>query len=212
MGIQDCPCDPGVYDQLEFLDYPNKNGSNNIYKVRAGKDQWVNDLKKKFPEEAANIDAYLGDVRTIATGFLLYQIWRSLPTLLRRLLSFVPKRLHSVLGVTGMEGFRRYTQNEELIAHLSYLSLGCSGVGPAEIDHSLNAGLHLHFLDGAFYPVGGPTEIARGFVNELEKAGGRVFVRAAVDEILVDREGKVMGVQLKKKRHHTWRDGRKDWF
>jgi len=37
-------------------------------------------------------------------------------------------------------------------------------------------------------------------VTELEKAGGRLFVRAPVDEILVDRAtGKVMGVQLKKK-------------
>ena len=37
-------------------------------------------------------------------------------------------------------------------------------------------------------------------MTELEKAGGRLFVRAPVDEILVDRAtGKVMGVQLKKK-------------
>ena len=103
-------------------------------------------MKEKFPEEADNIDAYLADMRTVATSFLLYQIWRSFPNFMRKLFSFLPRRMAGVMGITGLEGFRRYTKNEELIAHLSYLSLGCSGVGPAEIDHSLNAGLHLHFL------------------------------------------------------------------
>ena len=92
--------------------------------VRAGAQNWINDLKEKFPEESDGIDAYLSDIRVwplssgttrnghmvimnmlcvqvTATSFLLYQIWRSLPKFLRRLLWFLPARMHGVTGHTG---------------------------------------------------------------------------------------------------------------
>ena len=47
------------------------------------------------------------------------------------------------------------------------------------------AALNAHFFDGAFYPVGGASEIAFSIIPVIERAGGRVLVRADVTEILV---------------------------
>jgi phytoene dehydrogenase-like protein len=42
-----------------------------------------------------------------------------------------------------------------------------------------------HFYDGGFYPVGGASEIALNVIPVIERAGGKVLVRANVTEILV---------------------------
>jgi all-trans-retinol 13,14-reductase len=45
--------------------------------------------------------------------------------------------------------------------------------------------LNSHFYDGGFYPVGGASEIALNIIPIIERAGGKVLVRANVTEILV---------------------------
>jgi len=56
-----------------------------------------------------------------------------------------------------------------------------------------------HFMYGAYYPVGGSSEIAFNIIPTIEAAGGRVFVRAPVFNILTDQqEGRVVGVSV----HH----------
>lgn len=69
--------------------------------------------------------------------------------------------------------------------------------------HSVFVG---HYSSGAFYPVGGSSTIAKAIVPTIERAGGRVLVRARVDRILIEN-GKAAGVVVK---HHdevwvTWR-------
>jgi all-trans-retinol 13,14-reductase len=53
------------------------------------------------------------------------------------------------------------------------------------IPYCLQAILNSHFYDGGFYPVGGASEIALNIIPVIERAGGRVLVRANVTEILV---------------------------
>jgi phytoene dehydrogenase-like protein len=52
-----------------------------------------------------------------------------------------------------------------------------------------------HYLYGAYYPVGGPAEMAKHMVAVIERHGGKVLVRASVEEILVDNK-MVMGVRI----------------
>lgn len=56
-----------------------------------------------------------------------------------------------------------------------------------------------HFTYGGYYPRGGASEIAFHIIPTIEKAGGRVLVRAAVRDILLnDAKDTVIGVQVKK--------------
>ena len=54
-----------------------------------------------------------------------------------------------------------------------------------------------HITYGGYYPKGGCNEIAFHIISTIEKAGGRVLVRARVTDILMDRMlDRVTGVQI----------------
>lgn len=60
----------------------------------------------------------------------------------------------------------------------------------------LHAALIDHYTRGAFYPVGGTSEIAFHMIQSIEKAGGKVLVQAPVTKILCDSSGRVNGKWL----------------
>ena len=63
----------------------------------------------------------------------------------------------------------------------------------------MHAMLTQHFTRGGYYPKGGSSEIAFQIIPTIEKAGGRVLVRAPVREILLNEDkDQVIGVQVKK--------------
>ena len=68
-----------------------------------------------------------------------------------------------------------------------------SGVLPKDVPFFLHALLVYHYWDGAYYPVGGPSEIAYQMVHTIEHLGGRVLVQAAVTDILCDDSGRAVG-------------------
>lgn len=64
----------------------------------------------------------------------------------------------------------------------------------------MHAILANHYLFGAFYPRGGASEIAFHIIPVIEKAGGKVLVRARVSKILVEEaSGKVQGRMFEEK-------------
>jgi all-trans-retinol 13,14-reductase len=52
-----------------------------------------------------------------------------------------------------------------------------------------------HYINGAYYPIGGASAFVAGLVPAIEKSGGEVRTRAAVVAILVEN-GAVAGVRL----------------
>lgn len=51
-----------------------------------------------------------------------------------------------------------------------------------------------HYMYGGYYPVGGASEIAFNIIPVIEKAGGKVLVRAPVTEIVLNEAGKAIGM------------------
>jgi all-trans-retinol 13,14-reductase len=62
--------------------------------------------------------------------------------------------------------------------------------------HGCVLGIYAHFLDGGYYPVGGPQAISKALIPVIEATGGRVLVRAPVDRIVVEN-GRAVGVKVK---------------
>ena len=57
----------------------------------------------------------------------------------------------------------------------------------------------LHFTDcGGYYPIGGASEIALNIIPVIERAGGKVLVRAKVDKILCTPDGRACGIRVEK--------------
>lgn len=73
------------------------------------------------------------------------------------------------------------------------LVLNVSGVVPSELSVLNYSTLINHYIPGAFYPVGGSSEIAFQMVQIIEKYGGRVLVDAPISQILVNDKGRAHG-------------------
>lgn len=88
--------------------------------------------------------------------------------------------------------------NTSLSKSKLYLHL-IAGTAPKNASFVMHAMLTRHFTHGGYYPKGGASEIAFHIIPTIEKAGGRVLVRAPVRDILLnDAKDTVVGVQVKK--------------
>uniref|UniRef100_A0A8C5Z281 All-trans-retinol 13,14-reductase n=1 Tax=Marmota marmota marmota TaxID=9994 RepID=A0A8C5Z281_MARMA len=72
------------------------------------------------------------------------------------------------------------------------------GVTPSRTTFSMHALLVNHYLQGAFYPRGGSSEIAFHIIPVIKQAGGAVLTKATVQTVLLDSAGKACGVRVKK--------------
>ena len=147
--LEDCPVDPGVYDELQVPGHAP-------YLVRAGRQAWMEGLRSRFPDTKDQIalDAYFNDCKTDGETFLLHAIWRSIPIAwVRRVLR--PFMAEPQLKLSTLNAGERLNElaghNPHLMACLTYLSLGCTGVTPNNISFGVVTGLHNHFGEGAAY-------------------------------------------------------------
>ena len=69
-----------------------------------------------------------------------------------------------------------------------------SGTLPSDTCFAMHAMLIAHLQRGGSYPVGGASEIAFHMIPVIEKAGGKVLVRASVTKILTDDKGRACGM------------------
>uniref|UniRef100_A0A8I6A1I8 All-trans-retinol 13,14-reductase n=1 Tax=Rattus norvegicus TaxID=10116 RepID=A0A8I6A1I8_RAT len=72
------------------------------------------------------------------------------------------------------------------------------GVTPSHTTFSLHALLVDHYIQGAYYPRGGSSEIAFHTIPLIQRAGGAVLTRATVQSVLLDSAGRACGVSVKK--------------
>lgn len=181
-----------IYDKVVFSD-------GDKFGVPSGIKNWLNALQEKFPEEKDAIDVYAKDLKATQTSFFPMMIWRSIPS------EWLKSKLYNLLAAPNLhlcmlagKKMEELTQNERLKAILGYISLGCIGVTLEKMDYRSMLGLHLHFGEGAYFPVGGPSKMASAMVKQIERQEGRVFVRARVNCVLFDKDGRATGVQLAK--------------
>ena len=96
---------------------------------------------------------------------------------------------------TALSLVQGLTSNKDLQTVMLY-SWGDYGTQPSKTTFLMQSLLNRHFLKfGAHYPVGGASEIAFNIIPVIEKAGGKVLVRANVREILT-KGGKAVGVRV----------------
>lgn len=72
---------------------------------------------------------------------------------------------------------------------------GDHGGRPHDASFAMHATIIDHYLDGAWYPVGGAAAFARALIPTIEAAGGAVHTGTAVTRVLVEN-GRAVGVAL----------------
>ena len=176
-----------VYDTLHFPDG---------FEISVGRPAaaYKMELKDQFPDNVAEIDAYFEALLSAEEAGHMVAAERAMPEPFRSAHNWWNKRkIERWCSRTTGEVIAEYISNPKLAAVLS-AQWGTYGGKPAEASFAVHAIIMGHYLEGAAYPVGGATAIAKGLVPVIEAAGGSARAGTPVSEILLE-DGKAVGVR-----------------
>ncbi|MCP4134307.1 MAG: NAD(P)/FAD-dependent oxidoreductase [bacterium] len=174
-------------DRYEWYAHPGKNI------------EWIN---KQFPsdEKKSGIEKYYKlekKVETASTGWaltLMMPDW--VPVFFRNF-------LYKIIGRTWRKYLFKSTTEvitkelgfpDKLASAFSYM-YGNLGKTPAHAPFTLYSIYLNHYAHGAYYPIGGPGQIAECMIPVIEKAGGQLAVKTPAKKILVENN-RAVGVEL----------------
>lgn len=180
-----------VYDEIRV-------GSLPPFKLRAGKENFLSDLIKKFPQEEKGIRKYVE---------LCVQCNKDADTWFFSK-CFASKIVQTLFNYFLGARFRKYASmsvdhvirlecgiEDPLLYAILIGQFGNYGLIPSKASFFIHAGIVSHYLNGAYYPIGGPDRITKALVNTIVRCGGKVLVKARVNEILI-QSNKVVGVAV----------------
>ncbi|HXH71866.1 MAG TPA: NAD(P)/FAD-dependent oxidoreductase [Mariprofundaceae bacterium] len=178
-----------VYDTLHFPDG---------FEIAIGRpaDAYKMELKERFPDNIAEIDAYFEALQSAQQAGQLIGALRTMPEPLRSAYHWWHrKKIQRWFSRTTGEVIAELISDPKLAAVLS-AQWGTYGGKQTEASFVFHATVIGHYLEGAGYPVGGAGAIARGLVPVIEAAGGSARAATPVSEILLE-DGKAVGVRTK---------------
>ena len=180
-----------VYDELFIEDQH--------YLFRAGEDNFIKDLSNRFEGEEENIREYIKLVKNVSKKSLFFSIKIIQSFWIRRLLElylkYWDKDYYKYVNTSAYDVISTFTNNDELIAVLGG-QFGDYGPTPKKANFFIHASIVNHYLEGGYFPKGGPSEIIKNIIPTIEKEGGRVLVGQSVSEIIIE-DGCTKGVIMK---------------
>ncbi len=154
------------------------------------------ELKERFPANAAEIDAYFEALQSAEAAMGSVVAERAMPEPFRFAHRWWNRgKIQRWCGRTTAEVIADLVTDPKLAAVLT-AQWGTHGGKPTEGSFCVHAGVMSHYLDGAGYPVGGATSIAKGLVPVIEAAGGSARAGTPVSAILIE-DGKAVGVRTR---------------
>ncbi|HXY35017.1 MAG TPA: FAD-dependent oxidoreductase [Planctomycetaceae bacterium] len=176
-------------DEFERFIYPGLN-----FAVPSDPNRFEQRLTERFPDEAAAIHRYFRDVRAAERwsilGFMQAMVPRPIVPLLRAI-----RRLTGGKATQTTKTYLDKHLRSPLLRALLATQWGDYGLPPAQSAFAIHAQIVAHYLNGAWFPEGGASRIARTFEKGIERHGGAVRVCQEVESILV-REGRAVGVKV----------------
>lgn len=149
---------------------------------KAGRGIWLLALLKLCPVPLAKFLAYTGLAKRLSFFFQIAP--RSLTEVVNELTDNKDLRavFTYIFGTYGGVDSADTMPLADGSAHC--VCLWCAGNMPKDASFAMHGVLVTHYLNGAWYPKGGASEIAYHMIPIIEKAGGAVLVRAPVNRIL----------------------------
>jgi all-trans-retinol 13,14-reductase len=151
-------------------------------------------LTDAFPNEKSNIEQYFRDLKS-ATGWASrYFAAMAMPPALARMVRAVNRRTAKLpLEVTQHYLERRF--GDPRLRAVVTSQWADYGLPPALSAFATHAVIASHYLKGAWYPDGGPGEIAKAMGAVIRAAGGELLPNHEVTRILLEG-GRAVGVEV----------------
>jgi len=178
-----------VYDKMIF--------GKEIYDYKTGEEDFKKQMKSYFPDPADQeaIDKYVEAIKTAQKSQQLFFIEKTLNARLSSLFGNFMRKGAMKYNRPTLDVLHEITKNKKLIAVLTG-QYGDYGSPPSEGSFLMHAMLVKHYFNGGCYPVGGSKSIFNAIAPTILKAGGEIFTRAKVRQILVNDQHAAYGVQL----------------
>jgi len=179
----------GPYDKISLT----QNGKKTEIEIGAGRESFVEALVAAFPNERRTIETYLDKVLEVHNAMNNYFAERLLPVWLGKILyPLLSKKFRSFSDQTTLEVLSQLTSNNALIEVLT-ARYGNYGLPPGKSSFAMHAVVVHTYIDGANYPEGGTSEVAKNVAKVVVKYGGSFVVNADVQTILL-KKNKAVGV------------------
>ncbi len=187
----------GVSGDLPFLEI-NPDGYDHIiigrecFDFPKGRENLIARLKERFPHEVDGIDGYFDTIKAMSEG--LRNLGR---------VKNPRKAVKAAVSIPSLLKWFRWSGKDLIETHISDPLLkgilagqsGDHGLPPSQVSAFMHAGITNHYLNGAYYPLGGSHILPRAFVRALKRAGGEIKYKTKVAKIIMEGK-KVIGVKL----------------
>jgi all-trans-retinol 13,14-reductase len=175
---------PDGYDQLVYPDFR--------FCVH-GKTGFQDSLTLAFPEEKPAIDRYFRDLQSAMAWFRRRVLSASLPAFMGSALKVINRATRKLPLTITKQYLEERFRDPRLRAVLAS-TWGNYGLPPGQSAFVTHAIVATHYYHGAYYPVGGASEIARTTSAIVRRAGGELLVNHEVTRILVEGD-RAVGVE-----------------
>ncbi|CAF4953326.1 unnamed protein product [Rotaria sp. Silwood1] len=182
-----------VYDLLVIRDGENREQ----YPMHSDVKILKKTLISSFFEEEKAIHEYFNLIKKVRLSITVLFLLKCIPyPRIQKIIHKLVQPFLSIFDETTEQVLSKLTNNRKLIGILTYL-FGDYVEVPSRSSFGIQALLCDHYMGGGYFPVGGPSMIARSIVPIIEKSNGKAFVRAPVSSILINEDNKAIGVVVK---------------
>jgi all-trans-retinol 13,14-reductase len=187
----------GIANDLVFFRM-NKNGYEHCWiegekiDMPAGIDNLHESLSDRFPAERQRLKKYLKLIHDVSHQVQLIPkmkgFWDTVT---------IPFRT-KMMGKYGLFSLKRVIDwhiNDPLLKSVLNVQCGDHGLPPNKASFPLHCTVMDHYLEGAFYPMGGGAGIVKALTTALKRHHGTIRTKSSVRKILVENK-KAVGVEL----------------
>ena len=166
-----------VYDEIFIED--------RHYEFETGEDNLKRYLKDLFPKEKTGIDKYFKLIKEVSKKDLFFNLKCFPYEFVGKYIKYIDKNYYKYSTQNAYDTIKELIDDEELIAVLCG-QFGDYGKTPKTASFFIHASIVNHYLEGGWYPKGGPSMIANYMIKNIREYGGEVLVGKGVKEVLVD--------------------------
>jgi phytoene dehydrogenase-like protein len=187
----------GVANDLVFFRM-NKNGYEHCWiedekiDMPAGIDALHESLSNRFPLERQRLKKYLKLIRDVSFQIQLIPkmkgFWDTVT---------IPFRT-KLMGKYGLFSLKRVVDwhiKDPMLKAVLNVQCGDHGLPPFKASFPVHCTVMDHYLEGAFYPLGGGGGIVKAMTNTLKRYGGTIRTKQSVRKILIENK-QAIGVEL----------------
>ncbi len=162
------------------------------FDIPMGTENFYESMAELFPKEKKNLKKYLRLVQQVSEEVFLIPKMRTFWDHIT-----IPYRTRH-MGKYGLFSLKRVIDwyiKDPVLKGILNVQCGDHGLPPFKASFPVHCVLMNHYLEGAYYPMGGGAGIVKGMTNVLKRHGAEIRVKQSVKRILLkDREA--IGVEL----------------